>query len=146
MRIKSTLLAVTIALVLILALGVACEGEDVTREDFEKALEEALGTDVDMEEVEQAARDALADGTEDVATGSTTPFTRLQLEARSQRCRRSSTRALKSTPEMRMDGPLFLMRRRRMTNLPLHWRYWTRAPISKRETRLFLARHRYAGR
>ena len=101
MRIKSTLLAATIALVLILALGVACEGEDVTREDFEKALEEALGTDVDMEEVEQAARDALADGTEDVATGSTTPFTRLQLEARSQRCRRSSTRALKSTPEMR---------------------------------------------
>ena len=58
------------ALVLILALGVACEGEDVTREDFEEALEEALGTDVDIEEVEQAARDALTDATEDVATSS----------------------------------------------------------------------------
>ncbi len=72
--IKSTLLASIMALVLILALGVACEGQDVTCEDVEEALEEALGTDVDMVEVEQAARDALADGTEDVATGSTTPL------------------------------------------------------------------------
>ena len=110
------ILLVISALILALAIGVACEGQEVTREDVEEALEEALGPDLDVKSVEQAVRNALDD--DEVPVGSSTSCTMLRLAAPRSRRRRFWTAAQRSTLGMRMVAPHFLAQRLPTTTPP----------------------------
>ncbi len=72
MHLHTRLLAFLATLILALSLGIACgTGEEVTREDVEEALQEALGEDADLEAIEEGVREALD---EEVPVGISTPL------------------------------------------------------------------------
>ncbi len=72
MNLPTRILVLLATIILALSLGLACEGgEEVTREDVEEALLEALGDDADLEAIEEGVREALD---AEVPTGTSTPL------------------------------------------------------------------------
>ena len=72
MSLPTRILVLLATIILALSLGLACEGgEQVTREDVEEALLEALGDDADLEAIEEGVREALD---AEVPTGTSTPL------------------------------------------------------------------------
>ena len=82
MNVHARILALLVLFILALALGLACEtGEEVTREDVEEALQEALGDDVDLEAIEEGVREALDESQDTAPIGASTSLHAAALRA-----------------------------------------------------------------